>query len=58
MSYKEIQEKTESGKAFLQYLETQILKNSTLAASHGSAFVGSMCVLVCPKKLWISYCPY
>ena len=43
--------KAESGNAFLEYLEAQILKIYLLGANHGNATVGSMFVLVCPKKL-------
>ena len=42
-------------KLFLEYMEAQILKICLLGANPGGAFVGSMCVLVCSKKLWIRH---
>ena len=53
MFYKEILEQLGPGSAFLEHLETQILKNFPLGANHGDAFVSSMYVLVCWKKLWM-----
>ena len=51
MFYKEIQEQTEPGSAFLEYMEAQILKISLLGAKHGDAIMGLMCILLCSKKL-------
>ena len=34
----------------------QILKTFPLSDNYGGTFVGSMCVPVCPKKLWIGHC--
>ena len=48
--------KAESGSAFLEYLEAQILKIYSFGANHGNAIVGSMFAPVCPKKLWIRRC--
>ena len=40
MFYKEIIEQTGPGNAFLEHLESQILKNFPLHANHAGAFVG------------------
>ena len=50
MFYKEIYEQIEPGSLFLDYLVAQISKISPLSANHGGAFMGSLCVMVCPKK--------
>ena len=51
MCYKEILEQTGARSAFLEHLEAQILKNFPPCANHGGAFVGSIYVPFCPKRL-------
>ena len=58
MFYKEIQEHTMPGSAFLDFLEhlvAQILKIYLLGTNHGGTFKGLMHVPVCPKNLWIHH---
>ena len=38
------------GSAFLEYLEAEILKISPHVVNHVGVFVGSVCVLACPKN--------
>ena len=42
----------------MEYLEAQILNISLLGANHAGAFLGLICVSVCPKKLWIRHWYY
>ena len=58
MFYTEIKEQTGPGSAFLEHLEAQILKIFLFSANHAGAFVGSIYVHVCPKKLWIHHWYY
>ena len=53
--YQEIFEQSKPGTAFWEYLEAQILKIYSVIANHGGTFMGSMCVLVCPKRPWIHH---
>ena len=50
MFHKEIEEQSELGSAFLEYQQAEILKIFLLGTNDGAAFVGAMCVVVCPKK--------
>ena len=58
MFYKEILEQTGPGSAFLEHREAHILKNFLLGTNHGSTFMGSLYVPVCPKKLWLRHCTF
>ena len=49
-------EQAEPGSAFLEYLDEQTLKIFPLGANHGDIIIDLMCVLGCPKKLWICHC--
>ena len=50
MFYKEILEQTEPGNPFLEYLKKQTFEISPLGTYNSGAFVGLMCVPVCPKN--------
>ena len=51
MFYKEIQEQSQGVQ-----LKAQILKIYLLTANYGSTLMCSICVPVCPQKLWIRHC--
>ena len=45
-----IKKETKPRTAFLKYLEVQMLKIYPLTTNHAGAYVGSICVSVCPKN--------